>query len=1004
MTDNPKTFTQLDNEINESQDTFEINYDYTFNNETDSNYASGITINKSNFVIDGNGHSINGNNQAKIFRITGGNITINNLFLVNGNSDMGGAIFSSGKLTLNNVTFINNTASKIGGAIASNGLFECNNSKFIDNYVDINSTDCGAAMAFSNSEANIYNTYITSKIPTKLSQIQIVTSKLNLDNVTFDNLIASYGPALYISFSSDTRIRNAKFINLTANKTAGAIIIKSGGNTVIENCEFINTTSSKDAGAIYADISGQNYDGSPSEHGNLSIINSRFENTSSGFGGALIQLGGKLFINHSEFVNSKTIFNGGSVYISFVDAKINNCTFDSNEAGIIKNIYTFGGALYSDYSELLLTNSKFIDNLAICGNAIYAIDTSYNITNSTFINNTNAIYTEFDRESYLGDNNLYNGDSVSTNNTYYNNARTFGGIELPLANNTINVTNLPSRYDSRDWGWVSDVKNQGLSGSCWTFGMTGTLESALLRAYGLKIDLSQNNMRNTMLKYSIYGNKQLVEEGMATSSLSYLVSWLGAFSEYYDSYDEFGKISPAYTNNATTHIQDAIFVSNFPKDNGTYIKSAILNYGSVDASFFGQASINDENQYYNPKTSAQYCDEYNPANHEISIIGWDDHYSKDNFLIPPPDNGAWIIKNSYGKNWGNDGFLYVSYYDKTLSVSTSIDEYAVGIIIENTVPYNRNYQYDTIWAGDFITGENICYANQFRALEDDLIAGVGTYFPSENINYTIEIYVNNELKLTQKGVSPYFGYHTIKLDKYIPIKEGDLFYAAVTSNSVPVVNLSDVRTHSTHGFSLIYRNGTWIDLYDEGKIANLKIYTVHDDTKIINNKDIAVDYAGGGYFKVKVVTAEGHSVGAGEVVKFTINGKTTTVKTDKNGIAKIKITDVPKKYTITTTFNGKTYKNTVTVKQVLTTSKITVKKTAKKFTLKTKLKINGKLQKGKWITFKFNGKTYKVKTNSKGIAKKTLNKKVIKKLKKGKKYPVKVVYLKDTIKTIVEVK
>ena len=265
--------------------------------------------------------------------------------------------------------------------------------------------------------------------------------------------------------------------------------------------------------------------------------------------------------------------------------------------------------------------------------------------------------------------------------------------------------------------------------------------------------------------------------------------------------------------------------------------------------------------------------------------------------------------------------------------------------------------------------------------------------PSEHGNLSI---INSRFENTSSG----FGGALIQLGG----KEGDLFYAAVTSNSVPVVNLSDVRTHSTHGFSLIYRNGTWIDLYDEGKIANLKIYTVHDDTKIINNKDIAVDYAGGGYFKVKVVTAEGHSVGAGEVVKFTINGKTTTVKTDKNGIAKIKITDVPKKYTITTTFNGKTYKNNVTVKQVLTTSKITVKKTAKKFTLKTKLKINGKLQKGKWITFKFNGKTYKVKTNSKGIAKKTLNKKVIKKLKKGKKYPVKVVYLKDTIKTIVEVK
>ena len=105
-----------------------------------------------------------------------------------------------------------------------------------------------------------------------------------------------------------------------------------------------------------------------------------------------------------------------------------------------------------------------------------------------------------------------------------------------------------------------------------------------------------------------------------------------------------------------------------------------------------------------------------------------------------------------------------------------------------------------------------------------------------------------------------------------------------------------------------------------------------------------------------------------------------------------------------TTFNGKSVKNIITVKQVLKAKKISVKKTANKFTLKATLKINGKLQKGKLITFKFNGKTYKVKTNSKGIAKKTLKKSVIKKLKKGKKYSVKVTYLKDTIKTIVEVK
>jgi hypothetical protein len=170
------------------------------------------------------------------------------------------------------------------------------------------------------------------------------------------------------------------------------------------------------------------------------------------------------------------------------------------------------------------------------------------------------------------------------------------------------------------------------------------------------------------------------------------------------------------------------------------------------------------------------------------------------------------------------------------------------------------------------------------------------------------------------------------------------------------------------------------------------------------SKNIAVDYAGESYFTAKLVSSDGKIVVGGESVIFVINGKTVTVKTDKNGIAKIKISEVPNKYAIITIYNGKTYKNTVTVKQVLKVSKVTVKKTAKKFSLKAKLKINGKFVKGKIIIFKFNGKTYKVKTNSKGTAQKTLKKNVIKKLKKGKTYAVKVTYLKDTVKSSVKVK
>ena len=198
-------------------------------------------------------------------------------------------------------------------------------------------------------------------------------------------------------------------------------------------------------------------------------------------------------------------------------------------------------------------------------------------------------------------------------------------------------------------------------------------------------------------------------------------------------------------------------------------------------------------------------------------------------------------------------------------------------------------------------------------------------------------------------------------------------------------------------------NGTWVNASDKGEVCSIKVYTVADDSQLTGNEDISVDYAGGKYFKVKITTADGHAV-AGADVKFTINKNTVSVKTDNDGIAKVKITDIPKTYTIKTEYNAKTYKNKITVKQVLKTSKVTVKKTAKKFSLKATLKINGKLQKGKVIKFKLNGKTYKVKTNAKGVAQKTLKKSVINKLKKGKTYTVKVTYLKDTIKTTVKVR
>ena len=141
-------------------------------------------------------------------------------------------------------------------------------------------------------------------------------------------------------------------------------------------------------------------------------------------------------------------------------------------------------------------------------------------------------------------------------------------------------------------------------------------------------------------------------------------------------------------------------------------------------------------------------------------------------------------------------------------------------------------------------------------------------------------------------------------------------------------------------------------------------------------------------------------------------GKKYTYVTDKDGYITIKIDKRFKPsasnknlvYKLNLSYKGYTIHNTIAIKQVLKTKKVvTVKKSAKKLVLKATLKwSNNKPIKGKVVKFKFKGKTYKAKTNNKGVAKVVIKKIVLNKLKLGKNYKVKVTYLTDTIKSWVK--
>lgn len=169
--------------------------------------------------------------------------------------------------------------------------------------------------------------------------------------------------------------------------------------------------------------------------------------------------------------------------------------------------------------------------------------------------------------------------------------------------------------------------------------------------------------------------------------------------------------------------------------------------------------------------------------------------------------------------------------------------------------------------------------------------------------------------------------------------------------------------------------------------------------RIMENIDVTNYFGVKSTYKVRAFGIDGKPVGEGETVTFKVNGKTYTVKTNKNGYATLSVKLNPKQYVVTAEFNGTKVSNVITVKPVLTTKITSNKKTKKtKFTAKL-VNTKGKALNGKKITFKINGKKYTTKTNKKGMA--SINIKLT--LKKGT-YKIYTIYGNSKVVNTIRVK
>jgi hypothetical protein len=306
---------------------------------------------------------------------------------------------------------------------------------------------------------------------------------------------------------------------------------------------------------------------------------------------------------------------------------------------------------------------------------------------------------------------------------------------------------------------------------------------------------SVNNMKNSH-GYDL----SPCQGGNALMSTAYLARWSGPVSDTSDPYSGAQGSTPAVIPNpaAQYHVQEVLFVPgrSSPTDNQN-IKKMLKDYGAV------YSSICWEESSYRPSTNAYFYSGISPANHAITIVGWDDTYDKNKFVTTPPGNGAFIVKNSWGTNWGENGYFFVSYYDRQIGLDNAV------FIGESSSNYYHIYQYDPLgWVASYgDTGNTAYFANVFTALADEDITAIAFYTPSLNSQYKISLYkgvgntpVSGLAQSSRSGTIGIPGYHTITLSQPVRVKKGERF-SVVVKLTTPGNNFPVAIEYQYPGFS-----------------------------------------------------------------------------------------------------------------------------------------------------------------------------------------------------------
>ena len=711
----------------------------------------------------------------------GSAVTVRYSYSENNFAGYGGFMFcENSDVYFKNSTILSSESDSFGGAVASKYCdIEVDGTEFIYYY---SHNDAGGAFYMFKGELYITDSY-------------------------FNHGGAKFGAAI-ANLQSNLTVFSSVFVNNEA--TDGGVIYNIYGNMQILRNTFYRTYSQTDV--ISSDLPDT-----------VIISNNIFANNSAN------SVLGK--IPYSTFINSQNqiedLFNVFVVFTGYLNGQ--KITVQSN---VLNYLITNTGRVEDDY-ELVLEElakhmnlngdtSRYVtlkiydsdrpDKSLLLGdcfrdyNITVRLDSDYDLKDCAlhFYQYYNGIGIIPERYILLDEPYFYGGYSYNYLSHFVVTSDMEGydvgeGV-ISLINSTpSDLDYIPSFYDSRAYGYVTSVKDQGEGGNCWAFSGIATLETCIKKITGIEYDFSEENVKNMMASFSTMGLDLLPNYGGYDSMvMGYLTSWFGPIFDSIDMYDPLSSLATVYQGEF--HIQNIKFL---PVQNTVYLdeyKKAIMDYGAVSVSF----DWTGDEDY-----------------HAVSIVGWDDNYNAVDSL-GQYTKGAWIFKNSWGPEWEDNGFGFLAY-------NTQFIDGGYTFIFNENQGYGNVIHYDYSGVNDYIVAEGPIFAAiafgtslnpELSVYANGELSAFATYFRVPTV-YSVSIMNlrTHEITFTQYGYSD-AGYYTIPFDEKVPVDPNDDFLLVVGYlndgwNYLPVCQAERLtKSHFKELTSFIDVDDNFEDLYD----------------------------------------------------------------------------------------------------------------------------------------------------------------------------------------------